>query len=736
MANQSEKIVLPVTYETPPEKETPLSAFLFTRSGKLLQRQTVRSGEVVLENRGMDPRDFRLFIAPVDEKAAQKISGIGDLAPLKPYEPVIGRVADQLTILPIPSAVSQWWLFCRCRVTGIISKWFHIDNIWQDRPICQARVHIVDIDAIRYWIFKIPDDIIARIPVLVGDPFPRPPIPDPGPLKERLPVAGTSGLAQPQNLFQTRSLQGSRVTSSNRFPELGDDIRQKLESGNLNQIREVIASNFALFHPYFCLWPIFWPYFYHADEIAVVYTDVNGRFDTDVYYRCAGDHPDIYVWVEYMIDGVWTTVYRPSIPCHTYWNYACGTEIPIHIADPRVHWGCNEVIPGEVVWVKTVGTHTSVSHICQQHMLQPPAGQLLAYDRIGLTDASAVYDPLFLPTAVGDYKRPFGGNLTFLLQFSSGLPSAGIYHYRWSYRRVAHADLSPAFDSFHVLDNTVYKGYTFEYFDAYSVKHFGSNSVKLGPFSVGGNDGLYIIPPTNPKMAPFNVPEDSPFWDQNTHSITFDSSALSDGLYEFKLELFNQTGVLLSAVARTTFQVPDYGSFSPSVNAPDSLLINPSATHADAYRMLLRIDNASCNADIYTIKVNGTSSSSNCCGFVSYKPAGAEAALSLSFLAAQANNFAVFSFGVSRGTCSDPAMSAQANANGMVNDSANGYIRASNSVYEKTFVPSALLGTCYGTGAGKAAFAEVLSVASMATDGTYRLKGNDASGVAAFALEP
>lgn len=738
MSKNPEKISLAVQFETPPEKDVPLTAFLFTRSGKLLEHTAVRNGEIALKTSGADPRELRLFIAPADEKSAGQASRISDVNALKPYEAIIQRGPEgQYTILPVPAIISKWWFFCTCRVTGTVSKWFDIDNVWQDRPLCQARVHICDIDAIWYWIYKIPDQIIARIPEIILYPLPKPPIPDPGPL--RVANAGpvnTLSLAEKTNLFHTTALSDAKQLTTGQLPALSDEIRQTLAAGNVAQIREVIAANFSLFHPYFCLWPIFWPYFYRCDEIAVVYTDVNGRFDTNIRYWCTGDHPDIYIWVEVMLNGVWTTVYRPPIPCHTWWNYACGTEISIHVTDPRVHWGCNEVIPGEIVWIKTVGTHTSVSHIDQQHVLQAPPGQSAKYDRIGLTDASAIYDPWFLPTSIGDYKRPFGGNLTFLLQFSSGLPSAGIYHYRWSYRKIANADLSAASDTFHALDNTVYKGYTFEYLDASNIMHFGSNSVKLGPFSVGGNDQLYIIPPTNPAMPPFSVPEDSPFWDQNTYSITFDSSALSDGLYEFKLELFNQSGALLSGIPKTTFQVPDFNTFSPSVNAPDALLSNPTTNGADAYRMLMRIDNAACSADVYTVQVNGNPSSSNCCGFVSYKPGGQEATLDLSFLAKQPNNFAVFSFSVTRGTCSDPTMSAMANANGMVIDSANGYIRNNASVYDKAFAPADLLGTCYEAGNGKGAFAEVLSVAAMATDGTYRLTANDAGKVAAFALEP
>jgi hypothetical protein len=149
--------------------------------------------------------------------------------------------------------------------------------------------------------------------------------------------------------------------------------------------------------------------------------------------------------------------------------------------------------------------------------------------------------------------------------------------------------------------------------------------------------------------------------------------------------------------------------------------------------MLMRIDNSQCQADIFTVKVNGMPASSDCCGFVSYRPGGVDAVLDLSFQAEHPNNFAVFSFNVERGTCGDVAI---ADAQGMVIDSADGYIRNSSSVYDKPFTPAQLLESCYNGGLGKAAFAEVLSVAAMATDGTYRLIAKDAGDVAAFALEP
>jgi hypothetical protein len=109
-----------------------------------------------------------------------------------------------------------------------------------------------------------------------------------------------------------------------------------------------------------------------------------------------------------------------------------------------------------------------------------------------------------------------------------------------------------------------------------------------------------------------------------------------------------------------------------------------------------------------------------------------EADLELSFQATHPNNFAVFSFGVNKGTCGGVAI---AGAGGMVIDSASGYT-LTGGIYEKHFTPAQLLDTCYHSGTGKAAFAETLSVIAMATDGSNRISGKDSGMVAAFALEP
>ncbi len=803
MAKDVKKISLNVSYEEKPTEQISLIGFLFLCNGRLLQQQPVREDLLEFDltqpdpagtdpgkpaagtgpgrptagkdlgnpEAGIDPgkspaagaptnaagtaprpinsQDLRLFIAPATDKNIQNVQSLDELEQYKPYEPILQTNADgNFSILPIPGLLSKFWPFCSCRVTGKVSKWFSVDNTWEDRPVCKARVHICDIDAILYWIYKIPDYIIAKIPELILNPqevikFPIP-IPDPPPFSINSFAAPSP---EKKSLFRTTSVEEQQMDIAASLPELSIDIRQTLASGNLNRIRETIAANYTLFHPWLCLWPYYWPWFYRRRELAVVYTDANGRFDTLVSYWCTGDKPDIYIWVEYLINGVWTTVYEPPIPCYTFWDYACGTNINIHVTDPRVPGNCccDCGIPGEAVWIRAVGG-ASTAHINQQNLLQPPPGQSVNYNRIGLTDAAAIYDPWFLPTTPGDFKRPFGGFPTFVVGFGTDMPNAGMYYYRWSYKKVANASLTAVSDSYKALlpvGGSVQKGYEFTYLDSHGVTQWAPNSVKLGPFTVGSNDNLYIIPPEYPFMAPFNAPETDPQWNEQTYrnlSITFDSTDLrdaamakGDGLYAFKLEVFDQAGNLLTNVPKTTFKIPDYNSSGYSVNAPDILLDSPTLTTANGYNMLMRIDNSGCEAKIYTVKVNGVSASSDCCGFVAYRPGEVDAVLDLSFKAAHPNNFAVFGFSVERGACGDVPI---ADANGMVIDSANGYIRNNSSIYDKPFTPSQLLESCYSAGAGKAAFAEILSVAAMATDGSYRLAGKDQGDIAAFALEP
>lgn len=750
--NFNRQFKIRVDFERPPEREIPLIGFLFNCRGLLLQQQYVKNnllefnlekGSNANDRRGIDFQQLRLFIVPASDKKVSHLTNIEEMESYKAYEPMLTMDAkENLTILPIPLVLTQFWLMCHCRVTGKVSKWFHVGNTWVDRPVCKARVHICEVDSILYWIHRIPDHIIAKIPDVILNPdfnF-HIPIPDPPPFF-RIEGNPSTRLQESKNIFKTQSVVEKHKEAISKLPELGSEIKQQFASGNLNSIREAIVKNYALLHPWFCLWPWWWSYFYRCRELAVVETNASGMYEKNVFYNCFGDKPDIYIWVEYLINGVWTTVYKPPKPCNTHWNYSCGTPINVHITDPNVPGNCccDCQITGEMIWIREVG-HTSVSHINQTSYMQAPPGQSVPYDRIGLTDAPAAGDS-FLTTTVDDYIRPFGGSPTLRMGFGPDLPNANLYYYRWSYRQIAHPDLSSVGDSYKPLppiSGEVRKGYQYLYKDSNNEWQSAPESKKLGPFTAGPNDNLYIIPPEYPTMAPFNVPATSfPHWHQETYymdTIVFDSTHFpEDGLYELKLELFDEAGNLLQNIPKGTFKTPRHDNPRYTENAPDILLENPTATNADAFNMLMRIDNGQCVGDIFTVNVNGNPASSNCCGFVKYKPEGVEADIELSFLATHPTNFAVLSFGVVKGSCGEVDI---ANASGMVIDSASGYtLNTISGIYSKHFKPSQLLGECYENGSGKAAFAETLYVISMATDGTSRV-AKDYGRTVAFALEP
>ena len=422
--NRNLRFKIQLCYEEQPQEEIALIGFIFNCRGLLLQKQFAKDNQMMFDIKGGESPisldQLRLFVAPATDKRILAVTNLQELESYKAYEPILSTLIDgEVAIQPIPSVLSLYWFFCKCRVKGKLSKWFNGGNVWENKAVCNARVHICEVDPIFYWIQKVPDHIIAKIPEAILkperlQPFPEP-FPDP-PQFDRVIRPLTTQLPS-ENLFDTISVQERGKQIASKLPEISAEIKQSLATGNLNTIREVLVNNYALLHPWFCFWPWWWPYFYRCKELAVVKTNANGRFDTTITYNCFGDKPDIYIWVEYFINGEWTTVYKPPIPCYTHWNYNCGSDINIQITDPRVPGDCccNCPIGGELVFVRTIRKHTSVSHILQTSHLQEPPGQNVQYERIGLTDASAIGDGGVLTTLVDDYKRPFGGSPSFYM---------------------------------------------------------------------------------------------------------------------------------------------------------------------------------------------------------------------------------------------------------------------------------------------------------------------------------
>lgn len=743
-------IKITVGLDGKPDKDLDIVAYAFDHGGRLIASAPLKGQQVQFKNKDDRVPARILFAPPLAEKRAQAPS-IETLERLRAYEPVWRHDPKKFEyeLLPIPDFHWKHWWRCACRVRGRVVKPVNFHGVIQSMPVCHARVHICEVDPLLLVIPRLPDEIIDRIRDELLEPqppirFPIP-LPDPPPFKFDPRVVDVSPVniarmqpipaTPPAKQFAAMAARAGNEVMLNPQPlppktaaEIPATMRVLLTSASTQFARQALLDHAVFLRPYLCLWPWIWPHFYRCDEVAVIDTDNNGRFDATIYYPCFGDHPDLYFWVEYCIGGAWTTVYHPPLRCNTWWDYACGSDVTLRVTDPRVPWcGDPNPLPGKQVAVLLVGNGVSMPEIQR-------AG---AAANEGLTTAG----------------EPFGGSLEPHVWFGDELINAGIDHYRWSYKRMTGANgITPVADVWHAMDAEV-------------VRHYGEvmadstltfKPYLLGPDPMFAGENLFKIRPVNP---PLNAGAVSSSWAPevdgraNTASAFFLShllnggdAAAAAGKYELKLELFKNDGTLVNLSGESVLlKVPTTaGPFGagtvptqPVAHQPaqptdmEDRVIRDAAGKIIAFRLVLRIDNNNCRAAIYPVSVDG--GVADVCGFVQYTP-GLHLApiphvdhVHVSFWAYHPNNFATFNFTIARGSAG-----VVESANGAVGASlVDGYARNASSVFSDNVPVAGLLGGCT-----KAAFAENLHVYALATDGWNTLNYHANATPVAFALEP
>ncbi|MGH9157092.1 MAG: hypothetical protein ACRD1K_14920 [Acidimicrobiales bacterium] len=704
MAEKTRKLQLKVGFEGKPDPDLEVSAFVFDGAGQLVTSAPVRRGaaDLVLPDDLSRPQ---VLIAP-SEVAEDGPPSLDRLHRIGAYEPAFRLAPGDKVVQLQPILPSLLW--CKCRVRGRVVRPVEFASGVQDMPVCHAIVHICEVDRWPLVIAKLPDHLVRRLQeeILVGPPIPEP---DPGPfarVRSRARVSRLDRVALNPQPLPPKALSASLVA---RQPiEVSPSVKAVLSAESLVGVRRGLVDNATLFLPYLCLWDWLWPWF-TCDEVAVVTTDENGRFDTSFGYACFFDRPDVYVWVEYPVAGTPTTVYRPSIACNTYWDYACGSELTIRVTDPRVPWcGGTERPPGSKVVIVSIGAELGFPEIQAES----------AGGSAGLTvDGS-----------------PLGGSLEPAVLFGTTLP-AGVTHYRWSYRQISRSDATPvpANPPWNAIVEPVGRHY-----------EVGGMPGWYSLVPVPALGGVFEIQPQNPPGGPTSVWRPSLGVRVNNATAFFTSETRgapgpAAGAYELKLELFrivagvpvrvrlDQPGALI-ALEVVAEPVPLGPSPLPYVPAPvANHLIE--AGQLVGFRWLIHIDDNECVSDIVDVTVGPNAAGP--CGFIQYDPAAAPPAeATIAFRAHHPNGFATFSFVVSKGS-SGPV--AEATASGPVTDPApNGFVNDGAGNFTKNVPVATLLDGCV-----EAAFAETNYVAALATDGWNPLGQYDASGpTKAFALEP
>ena len=755
----SQKIMdFSIKFEGKPEKPITLSIYAFDEKGEAISVARVKENIASIALTDDQAKKARIVLAPSSAEGVKEerlnfdqVQRRQAYMPKWKFDPKIRKYE----LAPVPEIIWKYWRWCKCQVKGKIVKKITVGTTIEEWPVYMARVHICEVDPLWLILKRLPDREILRLrdDLLkeVGNPIPQPPEP---------PVQFEKGLIDPspENIarmamelpvqLKTPILKAplKRVAIAKKL-EIPAELKTALSSTSAETVRTTLATKIQLIRPYLCLWRWIWPFFLRCDEVAVVDTDKQGQFKADVWYLCAGDHPDIYFWVEYQIGSAWTTVYHPPMICHTYWNYVCGAEVVIPISDPRVPWYVDPIpIPGKQVAVLSIGHDISVKEI----------KRVTVATEEGLTDAG----------------EPFGGSLEPTVWFGDGIAASGITHYRWSYRRLTKADGTLVADIWHAIDHRV-------------VRHYGEiwadGTLVFKPYLLGPDidipgAALFKLQPKNP---PMNAGVVSVAWApqidarENTASAFFLSHLLEGGdpkeaagKYELKLELFRYNVATHSV---TKVNLTDEGVLlkTPTVDAPfgagvvptrivphdpalapdmeDRVIREGPANKIVAFRLVLHVDNNPCEAEIYPVKVSGPAPGSwetvGTCGFLRYKLAPPAQAL-LSFRAAHPNNFARFVFTIVKGStgyvnaaCAPSNPSVAWTSLPLVKDTpVNGFVRNVSSVYTKQISVSSLVGACPD---GTAAFGENLSVYPLATDGWSTLWYLSKYGVPmAFALQP
>ena len=722
---RGEGLTIPVSTGDRPGFDQPLVAYHFDAVGNLRERALVEKQRVSLKTGAMEAGRGRLFIVPQSAALEGFEPSPEILERLGAHEAIL-RPGDKLIdVIRVPGDIIDLWLWCFCTVKGRVLR------SSDGRPVCNARVHICEVDRIPIWILKLPeldlvrlrDDLLSELRKPPIEPLePRPPFPPrPGPGPD--PAPDVRRLFR----FQAHELGGGEAMPATRLADEARslDLDRRLFSKSTTVLRAALVDNFKLILPYLCYWPWWWGWL-RCDEVAVLTTDPNGRFQTVIPYLCGGDKPDLYFWVEYDFGSGFETVYEPPIACWTYWDYACGTEVTIHVSDQRVP-GCNDEpdLPGMQVWVLSIGRTVSVGEI-----------------HTSGTQEGLVSEP-WDSASSEDYA--FGGKLEPRVWFSStSLMGSGITHYLWSQRKFGAVDWTP-------LSRQVIRHYT----DIAS----GTSPIDvMGPESGGANAGRFRIRPT---AVPSANPNDE--WvvvDEREDLATahFETSppplpiprpdcGVSDpnaGKYELKLELFDNAGnpVDFTAAGITLRYATTEAPFgTATVNTvvadPYHRIVDGGTGHTVAFRMVVHVDNSYCGANIDAISGTGLSIDANC-GIV--EMTGASPTVNVAFAAGRPGGLARFrlstTLGVSQtvniastgGRVTDASVPADPSQPG--NPGGGTFTGAAPCNFSRNGIATAdMLHGC-----PQGAFAEWLYVWALTQDGYYRDSGLDASDVSAFML--
>ncbi len=695
-----------------------LQAYVFSSGGKPLGSALISVEKPAIINmpEDMDGRTIEVLLGPVTEENDPQPTA-GRLKRAGAYT-LSGHYLQKKPFIDfdIPGIFLPLW--CSCEVTGrVINRVTLADGSIDEMPVCNARVHICEVDH-WHWIlpripdievWKLRDDLIEKLyPEIRPLPIPDP-RPGPGPYYKKMPAYKAQQSAIRRQSDKAKQKIFSAERSAKAQPQL--TLAALASAGSVKEIRAHLLQLDYLIYPYLCFFPYLWHY-YHKDCIRTVEVDSTGRFSTSISYDC-DDQPDLYFWVEQLQDAVWTSVYSPSVPCSTYWNYVCGSEVVINASDAEPCEVPDYDVPdGVTLFVLPY-------KIGYRPIWGTPSGAPVAPDGWVRSDGLVNYNG---EHGLGMlYDAPFGGTLRFYHDDSYFIPKGdtdpgaddnSIKYYRYSYRGVADPGVWTA------MTAAQSRTYRMEYNDG-SLPTY--ESYPISPQTVGGESNLFEFKPRTPPVRAIdpatvvarewvtgNLNDVAASWNTVSTAPAMSDSVATDqaGTFEVKIEVFNESGQKV---------MPGAGTF-------EFLLRNAIGTTArkvqageisnGAFVFKVHIDNNNVTSDLPQPSIGGTRASDDC-GFLRYNTDND--AVHVAFTATHPNDRAVFDFTIKRGSNDVTAASTAGIYTETSAASAPPYSDI-GGVYQNNFTAVTLVETCVN-----AAFAADLRVWGKVTDGRHRL---------------
>ena len=728
-----------------------LVAYTFTHSGRLLARTPIKGKDAAVPVPSTkEPENIRVMVGPpldgIDDDDV-----LATLGRLNAPESLVGpHQLEETLLVPIDRNIWSCWLHF-CLVRGTLLKRVTTGGIHVDLPSCGAEIEIYEVDPISVILPKIPREILDRIHDHIRKPWPPPPPPEErfphgiafpprppvagpdlskfigAPQVERRatsPVAGRAGGAdlgavRPQvrailhhiggsETFAAEGVEDDAASGEVRAFNFTDgeitEVDQAEAMASLRAIHDVAEirsaahvsldafSTSLLGHPvlvqHLLCW--LWPPAINMQLVATATTDECGKFRARIFTGCSSDVPDLYFKAFRRIGFFRFQIYGPlPVPCHTWWNYVCGTEVTLITTNPFALScpPCKPVIaPPHWVLAMAVGNTSLAAVNGTSVALQPTTDA----SNIGLTSGS-----------------PFGGYIRLRFEFDNMIRTdLNVKFYRVRWRKIG--TVNPFVD----LTEDVWRHHAHMVGTTLMIEPY-----KLGPQPVNGVPNLYEIPPALPPLGQWTIPDAV----VDTTSSAFASATLAphnggEGDYQFELTLFDAVGAAVNATALgVNYVIPttlDLTATIPTANAASLGLV----TGAGRLVFQLHVDNNSCVAGLQPPAIAG-SSSADPCGLLRYEPGDS---VTDTWTAFHPHQFATFKHAIVKGVTELPAPITT-----------SGTVTPPPGTHTESFLVSDLVGSCLIAG-----FAETVSVWAMATDGWSRQGQYDDHAIQAFALAP